>query len=110
MNGQPYVPSAVPLFAEGGSSESEICLVGYNLGEGDLALHSTVLDADGERMAGGALSLRERTVTGIPGLDKLVAAFDPVDLPAGDYTLRVTVTDPATQARPFNSIPLRVLN
>ena len=110
VNGQPYVPSAVPLLAGGVASEAEICLVGYNLGEGDLSLQGTVLDADGERMAGGALSLRERTVTGIPGLDKLVAAFDPVDLPAGDYTLRVTVTDPATQARPFNSIPLRVLN
>ncbi|MXW01307.1 MAG: VWA domain-containing protein [Holophagales bacterium] len=110
VNGKPYVPSAVPLLAEGGGGEAEICLVGYNLGAGDLSLRSTVLDADGERMEGGALSLRERTVTGIPGLDKLVAAFDPVDLPAGDYTLRVTVTDPATQARPFNSIPLRVLN
>ena len=111
VNGQPYVPSAVPLLTEGGAgSEAEICLVGYNLAEGDLSLQATVLDADGERMEGGALSLRERTVTGIPGLDKLVAAFDPVDLPAGDYTLRVTVTDPTTRARPFNSIPLRVLN
>ena len=111
VNGQPYVPSAVPLLTESGAgSEAEICLVGYNLAEGDLSLQAMVLDADGERMEGGALSLRERTVTGIPGLDKLVAAFDPVDLPAGDYTLRVTVTDPATRARPFNSIPLRVLN
>ena len=110
VNGEPYVPSAVPLLAEGGDDETEICLVGYNLGEGDLFLQATVLDADGERMEGGTLSLRERTVTGIPGLDKLVAAFDPVDLPAGDYTLRVSVTDPATQTRPFNSIPLRVLN
>lgn len=110
VNGEPYVPSAVPLLSEGGSGEAEISLVGYNLGEGDLSLQATVLDADGERMEGGALSLRERTVTGIPGLDKLVADFDPADLPAGDYTLRVTVTDPATRTRPFNSIPLRVLN
>ena len=49
-------------------------------------------------------------MTGIPGLDKLVARFDPADLPAGDYTLRVAVTDPATRARPANSIPLKVLN
>jgi len=110
VKGQPYVPSAVPLLAEGDGGETEICLVGYNLGEGDLSLHATVLDADGERMDGGTFNLLERTVTGIPGLDKLVAAFNPVDLPAGDYTLRVTLTDPATQARPFNSIPLKVLN
>ena len=110
VNGEPYVPSAVPLLSESGSGEAEICLVGYNLGEGNLSLRATVLDADGERIEAGALSLRERTVTGIPGLDKLVAAFDPADLPAGDYTLRVTVTDPATRIQPFNSIPLRVLN
>lgn len=110
VNGQPYVPSAVPLLTEGGDAGAEICVVGYNLGEGDLSLQAMVLDAEGERMDGGALSLRERTVTGIQGLDKLVAHFDPVDLPTGDYTLRVTVTDPVTRARPFNSISLRVLN
>jgi len=59
---------------------------------------------------GGSLRLRERTVTGIPGLDKLVAAFDPADLPAGDYTLTVAVTDPATRLQPANSIPIKVLN
>ena len=62
------------------------------------------------QVEGGALSLRERTVTGIPGLDKLVAAFDPADLPAGDYTLEVAVLDPATLTQPANSIHLKVLN
>ncbi len=111
VNGEPFVPSAVPLVQHGDEHEAaEICLIGYNLGRGDLALEATVIGANGEPVAGGALSLLERTVTGIPGLDKLVAAFDPTGLPAGDYTLRVAVTDPATEAGPFNSIPLKVLN
>ena len=111
VNGEPYVPSAAPLVQRSGDDGgAEICLVGYNLGRGDLNLEATVTDLSGETMAGGALSLRERTVTGIPGLDKIVAAFKPTDLPAGDYTLSVAVTDPATQARPVNSIPLKVLN
>ena len=111
VNGEPYVPSAAPLLQSGREGESaEICLVGYNLGTGNLALEASVIDPNGEPVEGGTLSLRERTVTGIPGLDKLVAAFDPTDLPAGYYTLTVAVTDRATRTRPVNSIPLRVLN
>ena len=111
VNGEPYVPSAVPLVrGDQVGAGAEICLVGYNLGRGDLALEATVVDAQGEPVEGGALHLRERTVTGIPGLDKLVAAFDPADLPAGNYTLTVAVTDPATRLRPANSIPIKVLN
>ena len=110
VNGEPYVPSAAPLVHRGGEPEAELCLVGYNLGSGDLSLEATVIGPNGEPVAGGALSLRERTVTGIPGLDKLVADFDPTGLPVGDYTLQVAVSDPATAVRPFNSIPLKVLN
>ena len=111
VNGDPYVPSAAPLVqTDPKGVNAEICLVGYNLGPGDLTLEATVVGPNGEPVTGGEISLRERTVTGIPGLDKLVANFDPTDLPAGDYTLRVAVTDPATQARPANSIPLKVLN
>ena len=111
VNGEPYVPSAAPLVRGGrDAADAEICLVGYNLGRGDLTLEATVLDAKGEPVDGGTLRLRERTVTGIPGLDKLVAAFDPTDLPAGDYTLTVAVTDPATRLRPANSIAIKVLN
>ena len=110
VNGEPYVPSAAPLVETRAHGHSRLCLVGYNLGAGKLGLQATVRDPRGEPVEGGALRLQERTVTGIPGLDKLVAAFDPVDLPAGDYTLEVAVIDSATEARPANSIPLRVLN
>ena len=111
VNGEPYVPSAVPLVRrDRDSAGSEICIVGYNLGRGDLTLEARLVDAEGDPIDGGSLRLRERTVTGIPGLDKLVAAFDPADLPPGDYTLTVAVTDPATRLRPVNSIPIKVLN
>lgn len=110
VNGEPYVPSAVPLLPlSGNSAGAELCLVGYNLGAGELTLQATLTDAAGVTVAGGALGLRERTVTGIPGLDKLVAAFRPTGLEPGDYTLRVAVTDQANQAT-SNSIPLKVLN
>ena len=111
VNGEPYVPSAVPLLpATDDPDGAELCLVGYNLGRGELTLEATVMDQEGETVPGGALSVRERTVTGIPGLDKLVAAFRPTGLKPGDYTLRVAVTDEATQATSASSIPLKVLN
>ena len=111
VNGEPYVPSVVPLVrSDRTGTGAEICLVGYNLGQGDLDLEATVTTTDGEQVEGGELLLRERTVTGIPGLDKLVAAFNPADLPNGDYTLEVAVIEAATNARSANSIPLRVLN
>ncbi len=111
VNGEPYVPSAVPLLPLSGDSDgAELCLVGYNLGTGELTLQATLTGPEGETVTGGALRLRERTVTGIPGLDKLVAAFEPTGLEPGDYTLRVAVTDQANQATSANSIPLKVLN
>ena len=111
VNGEPYVPSAAPLVqASRSDADAEICLVGYNLGQGALSLEATVTGPGGKPIIGGTLSLRERTVTGIPGLDKLIADFDPTGLPVGDYTLNIALTDPATQARPASSIPLKVLN
>ncbi len=111
VNGEPYVPSAVPLLPLTDDPEgAALCLVGYNLGSGDLTLQATVTNLEGEAMAGGRLSLRERTVTGIAGLDKLIAAFQPTGLEPGDYTLSVAVVNQATQARSANSIPVKVLN
>ena len=37
------------------------------------------------------LALLERTITGIEGLDKLLATFRPDGLEAGDYTLEVAL-------------------
>ncbi len=110
VNGEPYVPSAVPLVRGARNADgAQVSLVGYNLGPGDLSLDAALTASDGRPVEGGKLALRERTVTGIPGLDKLVAEFDPVDLPAGDYTLEVAVVEAATNARSKNSISLRVL-
>ncbi len=111
VNGEPYVPSALPLLAlTAAETTAELCLVGYNLGAGELTLEATLTDLEGTAVPGGALHLRERTVTGVAGLDKLVADFRPTGLEPGDYTLSVAVTDQATSTRSASSIPLKVLN
>jgi len=89
LKGEPYVPAARPVLRPDRSVS--LCLVGYNLGGEDLKLEGQVTAADGTSLAGGRLSLVERTATGISGLDKMLATFQPTGLQAGNYILRVAV-------------------
>ncbi len=106
VNGEPYVPSAKPVLRPEG--QSKLCLVAYNLGSGSVALDAHVTGPDGKRLPGGRIDLVERTATGIAGVDKLLATFEPTGLAAGDYVLQVAVTDPATGAAEASSLPFQV--
>ena len=108
VDGQPYVPSARPTLR--GESTARLCLVAYNLGKGDVTVQGQVLAADGTASPSGRLSKVQRTSTGIQGLDKLVATFDPAGLLAGSYVLQVAVTDPATGRRQATSLPFQVIH
>jgi VWFA-related protein len=108
VDGEPYVPAVRPVLNR--ERPARLCLVAYNLGKGDPAVQGQVLAADGKSSVPGRLSGVERKVTGIQGLDKLVAIFDPAGLSAGDYVLQVTVTDKATGHKEMNSLPFQVLN
>jgi VWFA-related protein len=106
VKGEPYVPAARPALSR--KDTVRLCLVAYNLGKGELNVAGEVLGSDGRALPGGHLSVVERTSTGIEGLDKLVATFQPTGLLAGDYVLRVAVTDPTTGSRRTNSVPFVV--
>lgn len=106
--GEPYVPSAKPVLRPEG--KARLCLVAYNLGQGDLSLQGQVLAADGTASPGGRLAIVERTATGINGLDKVLATFDASGLNAGNYVLQVAVTDPRTGHKEMNSLPFQVIN
>ena len=103
VNGKPYIPAALPLLKE--REEAAICLVAYNIGEGEIHLDSTIVAEDGEIIDSGVLALQERTITGIEGLDKLLATFRPVGLEAGNYTLEVALHNLSSGATETNSIP-----
>lgn len=108
VKGQPYVPAARPELSRG--QDARFCLVAYNLGSGDLSLDGQVMSADGQPVEGGRLRLMERTPTGIDGYDKLLASFKAANLAAGEYTLRVALTDETTGRSRVNSIPFRVFH
>ncbi|HYL06582.1 MAG TPA: VWA domain-containing protein [Thermoanaerobaculia bacterium] len=107
LKGEPYVPAARPSL--GSADKARLCLVGYNLGAGELALEGHVTAADGSPLSGGDLTLVERTASGVPGQDELLATFQPTGLGAGDYVLRVALIDRKTGHKEVNSLPFQVV-
>ncbi len=106
INGEPFVPAARAVLRK--NQQVELCLMSYNLGDGEPRIEGRVLDQEGE-IRGGELRLKERTVTGIHGFDKMMLSFKPQgNLRQGDYTLEIDVTDPQTGARTTGRIPFFV--
>lgn len=107
VGGEPYVPSARPtLRAE---DSARFCLVAYNLGADELAIEGQVVDAAGRTTELPPLTQIERTPTGIEGLQKMVATFEPRGLVAGDYVLNIAVTNPVTGLQEKSSLAFQVL-
>ena len=108
VNGEPYVPAARPALDS--RRQADLCLVAYNLTDAELSLEGSVLSESGQILSDGGVDLVERTVTGISGVDKLLARFDPSGLSEGDYRLRVALTDSGTGRTQTSSIPFKVKN
>jgi len=106
LEGEPYVPAARPRLTR--SRRARLCLVAYHLGDGEPTVNARVLGPGGTPVDGGRLEGVERTVTGIPGLNKIAATFEPRKLAPGDYDLQVTVTDPATGEELTSTAPFEV--
>jgi VWFA-related protein len=106
VNGEPYVPAARPEFST--REEKQVCVVAYNLSSAEPKLDGTIVDDSGQVVQSVSLTGAERTVTGIDGLDKFLATFQPKGLSQGDYTLQVAVTDMGNGSSQTASIPFTV--
>jgi VWFA-related protein len=95
LKGQPWVPTGRP--ALGAGQDARVILQGYNLG-GDWKAEAKVLDAGGRELPGGTLKLGEKEAGSGAEPARVTATFRPPNLPPGDYTLSVTVTDGAGKA------------
>ena len=97
------IPCLIPQHA---AVFGDDCAVGP---DDEPVLHDAQLVGDGGPIASPhELTLLERTVTGIDGVDKLLASFDPAGLRAGDYTLEVAVRSVESGVEQRSSIELRV--
>jgi VWFA-related protein len=89
-----YVPAALPILTPG--QQAAVALVGYNLGEGDVAAQAKVQSADGRDLGAGEISLAGRVPGDGTGPDVYRAVFRaPQSLAPGEYRLVVTITGAA---------------
>jgi len=88
-----YVPAALPALAPG--EQAAVALVGYNLGEGELAARATVQSKDGRDLGAGEIRVsgREPGEGGRPDVYRAVFRA-PQGLAPGEYRLVVTITGP----------------
>ncbi|HLE83896.1 MAG TPA: VWA domain-containing protein [Thermoanaerobaculia bacterium] len=108
VNGEPFIPAAHPVLRP--EEAADLVLVAYNLSPSDLSLNGRVMASDGQEMGAGQLELVERTVTGIHGLDRLLATFRPAGLEPGDYKLEVALQDPAKNVIRASSLAFTVVD
>lgn len=103
LNGEPFVPSAAPLFHA--EEAREFALFLYNVSAEEMMMQATVTDSAGKtRPADPALA---RQLQG-EGVTKLVFQYTPAGLPAGPATLDLTLHKKGSTDIHRASIPLMV--
>lgn len=107
VNGQPYVPAAMPVFGRG--ERARLCVVAYGLAAEDLELQGFVRAAGDEERESLMVELIERTITGIDGVDKLLASFDTGELEPGEHWLEIVLAGRDPDSIATRQVPFRVV-
>jgi VWFA-related protein len=97
----PYIPASRPVLTPG--QDARLVLVSYNLQPGEWKAHAQVMAADGKEVPGGAFKVVDKEIGAGAGPSRLLATFQPPQLPPGNYSLRVTLTDGAGKDETSNS-------
>jgi VWFA-related protein len=92
---KPFIPASRPVLVPG--QPAEVILQGYNLGSGELTARAELVGSDGKTVPGGAFKLAGKEGAG-GGIMRLSGTFEAPALKAGEYALRVTLTDAAGKA------------
>ncbi len=92
LAGNPYIPSSRPVLAPG--QETQLALVGYSLGSGELEAKARVLGADGRDLGPATIQVLKRESGAKPA--RLVANVTPPHLAPGEYRLEVKLSADGT--------------
>jgi VWFA-related protein len=87
LAGNPYIPASRPVMVPG--EETQLSLVGYALGDGQVEAQARVLGSDGRELGPAAIQVLKREA-GKPA--RLVANVTPPKLPPGEYRLEVKLS------------------
>ena len=104
---EPYIPAALPVVTQDG--EAEVLLVTYDLGDGPVSIYTEAIDLLGASFDVSSMRLLDRH-SAQDRQDVLTALFRPRGLPAGRYTLLVTVANDRTGRAHTNSIAIEVVD
>jgi VWFA-related protein len=96
LAGTPYIPASRPVLTSG--EETQLALVGYSLGDGQLEAKARVLSADGKELGPATIQVLKREAGGKPA--RLVANVTPPKLSPGEYRLEVKI-GAQTSSTPF---------
>lgn len=88
ISGNPYIPASRPVLAPG--EETQLALVGYSLGDGQLEAKARVLSTDGREVGTATIQVLKREAGAKPS--RLVANVTPPALPPGEYRLEVKLS------------------
>ncbi len=91
---RPFVPAARPVLRAG--EPAELSLIGYGLGDGQLAIEGRLLDPEGLVVEGSELRVEGRDGGAVGGPARWIASFRPGAAEPGEYLLEVTVRNPAS--------------
>ena len=87
LAGNPFIPSSRPVMVPG--QETQLALVGYALGDGQVEAQARVLGLDGRELGPAAIQVLKREA-GKPA--RLVANVTPPKLSPGEYRLEVKLS------------------
>jgi VWFA-related protein len=103
----PYIPAAAPEM--GKSGEVRVPVVAYHLSQGSPPdVKVRLVGADGQEHGQCEVARVERFLTRLPGAQTLVLDLRHSAVAPGEYTLEVTVTDPASGRQVVTSTPVAV--
>ncbi|MEP6802437.1 MAG: VWA domain-containing protein [Acidobacteriota bacterium] len=111
IGGDGFIPELSPQLESG--KPARLCVMVYSHGrtaDEAFQLEATVLGAGGRRFPPARFVVLGRSLPDTTGLQKLLVEFTPTSLPAGEYSLSLTLRDKGQSSGTRAETPFRILH